>query len=324
MQNLKGMRIGVLMGGMSTERDISLRSGNAVYNALVQKGYDAVAVDVGNDVYNNILKERIDIAFLALHGKYGEDGTIQGLLEIVGIPYTGSDILSSAISINKALAKRLFMFNKIPTPAFKVIKRNDVISNTISKAIGLPLIVKPNSQGSTIGVSIVNSKKEIKGAVEKALEYDDTVLIEEFIRGRELTVGILGSRTLPIIEIKPKSGLYDFNAKYTKGMTDYIVPAQLSKELNRRLSSIALRAFDVLGCSGVGRVDIMLDNRNRPYVLEVNTIPGMTELSLLPKAAASAGIGFSNLVEEILLDAARKPSRQNRFCGRNSASAGRN
>jgi len=312
------------MGGMSTERDISLRSGNAVYNALVQKGYDAVAVDVGNDVYNNILKERIDIAFLALHGKYGEDGTIQGLLEIVGIPYTGSDILSSAISINKALAKRLFMFNKIPTPAFKVIKRNDVISNTISKAIGLPLIVKPNSQGSTIGVSIVNSKKEIKGAVEKALEYDDTVLIEEFIRGRELTVGILGSRTLPIIEIKPKSGLYDFNAKYTKGMTDYIVPAQLSKELNRRLSSIALRAFDVLGCSGVGRVDIMLDNRNRPYVLEVNTIPGMTELSLLPKAAASAGIGFSNLVEEILLDAARKPSRQNRFCGRNSASAGRN
>jgi len=324
MQNLKGMRIGVLMGGMSTERDISLRSGNAVYNALVQKGYDAVAVDVGNDVYNNILKERIDIAFLALHGKYGEDGTIQGLLEIVGIPYTGSDILSSAISINKALAKRLFMFNKIPTPAFKVIRRNDVISNTISKAIGLPLIVKPNSQGSTIGVSIVNSKKEIKGAVEKALEYDDTVLIEEFIRGRELTVGILGSRTLPIIEIKPKSGLYDFNAKYTKGMTDYIVPAQLSKELNRRLSSIALRAFDVLGCSGVGRVDIMLDNRNRPYVLEVNTIPGMTELSLLPKAAASAGIGFSNLVEEILLDAARKPSRQNRFCGRNSASAGRN
>jgi D-alanine-D-alanine ligase len=308
------------MGGMSTEREISLKSGTAVYHALVEKGYSVVVIDVGRDIYSKITKEKIDIAFIALHGKYGEDGTIQGLLEIMGLPYTGSGVLASAISINKVLAKKLFMFNRIPTPAFKIVKKGNAVDNAIFKDIGLPFIVKPNSQGSTIGVSIVHDKNEASYAIKKALKYDDTALIEKFIKGRELTVGILGNKALPIIEIRPRSTagstsvragaqgirknwMYDFKAKYTKGMTEYIAPAPLSKMLEKRLFDIALKAFNTLGCSGTARVDIMLDKRNKPYVLEVNTIPGMTELSLLPKAAACAGISFPKLVEKILLNA---------------------
>ncbi len=304
ISNLKSKKIGVLMGGMSTERGISLKSGQAVYNALIQKGYNAAAIDVGKDVYKKILKGNIDVAFIALHGRYGEDGAIQGLLEIIGIPYTGSGILASAVSINKILAKRIFMLNKIPTPAFEVVKKGAVTQGlsleSLCKVRGLPLIVKPNSQGSTIGVSIINDKKDFMGAVKRALRYDDTVLIEKFIKGRELTVSILNSRAFPIIEIKPKNGIYDFKAKYTKGMTEYIVPAPLSKMLEEKVSSIALKAFNSLGCRGAARVDIILDNKNRPYVLEVNTIPGMTKMSLLPKAALCAGIGFAEMVEEIL------------------------
>ncbi len=304
--NLKSKKIGVLMGGMSTERDISLRSGQAVYDALIQKGYNVIKIDVGKDVYEQLTKEKIDIAFIALHGKYGEDGAIQGLLEIIGIPYTGSGVLSSAVCANKVLAKKIFMLNKIPTPAFMSLGvkelKNMGVESFISrfKAPGSPLIVKPNSQGSTIGVSIINDKKDFVGAIKRALRYDDTVLIERFVKGRELTVGILNGRTLPVIEIRPKSGIYDFKAKYTKGMTEYIAPAPLPKTLEKKVNSIALKAFNSLGCRGAARVDIMLDYKNRLYVLEVNTIPGMTEMSLLPKAALCTGIGFAEMVEEIL------------------------
>ncbi len=302
--NLKKLRIGVLMGGLSTEREISLRSGRAVCQALISKGYNAVAIDVGRDVYEKIMKEKIDIAFIALHGKYGEDGAVQGLLEIIGIPYTGSDVLASAMSINKVLAKKIFMLNKIPTPEFAVV---GVGAHGLTP-LRLPLIVKPNKQGSTIGVSIVNDKKDFTKAVKKALKYDDAVLIERFIKGRELTVGILNSKALPIIEVRPKNKIYDFKAKYTKGMTEYIAPAPLPKMLEKEVVNVALRAFNSLGCCGAARVDIMLDNKNRPYVLEVNTIPGMTELSLLPKAAACAGINFPELAEKILVDAIKHPS----------------
>lgn len=297
-QNLKKMKIGVLMGGLSTEREISLRSGRAVCQALISKGYNAVAIDVGRDVAEKIAKEKIDIAFIALHGKYGEDGAIQGLLEIIGIPYTGSDVLASALAINKILAKKIFMLNKIPTPEFAVVCGGKAI-----QAIQMPVIVKPNSQGSTIGVTVVKNKTYLAKAVKKALRYDDTVLIERFVKGREITVGILNSKALPVVEIRPKIGIYDFTAKYTKGATEYIAPAPLPKMLEKKAGEVALKAFNSLGCRGSARVDIMLDNKNRPYVLEVNTVPGMTELSLLPKAAACAGISFSNLVEKILLDA---------------------
>lgn len=296
------MTIGVLMGGISTEREISLRSGKAVCQALISKGYNAVAIDVGRDVAEKIAKEKIDIAFLALHGKYGEDGAIQGLLEMAGIPYSGSGVLASAIAINKALAKKIFMLNKIPTPEFAVVNRS-TFEVGARHALPLPLIVKPNEQGSTIGVSIVNNKREFAVAVKKAFKYDDTVLVEKFIKGRELTVGILNNNPLPIIEVRPQKGIYDFKAKYTKGMTDYIVPARIPEAIGKKVKGIALKAFHVLGCSGAARVDIMLDSESKPYVLEVNTIPGMTELSLLPKAAECAGMTFSEMVEEILLDA---------------------
>lgn len=295
------------MGGMSAERDISLRSGKAVYDALIQKGYSVTQIDVGKDVYAKLIKKKIDIAFIALHGKYGEDGAIQGLLEIMGIPYTGSGVLSSAVCANKVLAKKIFMLNRIPTPAFmslgaKELKRMGVESFISGfKVPGSPLIVKPNSQGSTIGVTVVKNKSGLAKAVKKAFRYDDTVVIERFVKGRELTVGILNGRALPVIEIRPKSGIYDFKAKYTKGMTEYIAPVQLPKTVEKKVNNVALKAFDSLGCYGAARVDIMLDYKNRPYVLEVNTIPGMTELSLLPKAAFCAGISFTELVEEILV-----------------------
>ncbi|MBI3399364.1 MAG: D-alanine--D-alanine ligase [Deltaproteobacteria bacterium] len=291
------------MGGMSAEREISLMSGKAVYNALVQNGYHAVAIDVGKDVYNKIIREKIAVAFIALHGKYGEDGAIQGLLEVMGIPYTGSGILASAIAINKILTKQLLMLNKISTPEFEVVKKGDSIGNALFERLGTPLIVKPNSQGSTIGVSLVNGRRQIKRAIKKALKYDDTILVERFIKGREMHVSVLSGRALPIVEVRPKNEIYDFKAKYTKGMTEYIVPAKLPKGLHEKLTGIALRAFAAIGCSGAARLDMMLDNKNRPYVLEMNTIPGMTEMSLLPKAAAAAGIGFSAMVEEILLGA---------------------
>ncbi|MDP2681923.1 MAG: D-alanine--D-alanine ligase [Deltaproteobacteria bacterium] len=305
--NFKSKKIGVLMGGMSTERGISLRSGQAVYDALIQKGYNVIKIDVGKDVYEQLTKEKIDMAFIALHGKYGEDGAIQGLLEIIGVPYTGSGIMSSAVCANKVVAKKFFMLNKIPTPAFMSLGvkglKNMGVESFISmfKAPGSHLIVKPNSQGSTIGVTVVKNKSDLAKAVKKALRYDDTVLIERFVKGRELTVGILNGRTLPVIEIRPKGGIYDFKAKYTKGMTEYIAPAPLPKTLEKKVNSIALKAFDSLGCRGAARVDIMLDYKNRPYVLEVNTIPGMTEMSLLPKAALCAGISFPEMVEEILM-----------------------
>ncbi|HLA51337.1 MAG TPA: D-alanine--D-alanine ligase [Thermodesulfobacteriota bacterium] len=303
--NFKSKKIGVLMGGMSTERGISLRSGQAVYDALIQKDYNVIKIDVGKDVYEQLTKEKIDMAFIALHGKYGEDGAIQGLLEIIGVPYTGSGIMSSAVCANKVLAKKFFMLNKIPTPAFMSLGVKGLKN---FKAPGSHLIVKPNSQGSTIGVTVVKNKSDLAKAVKKALRYDDTVLIERFVKGRELTVGILNGRTLPVIEIRPKGGIYDFKAKYTKGMTEYIAPAPLPKTLEKKVNSIALKAFDRLGCRGAARVDIMLDYKNRPYVLEVNTIPGMTEMSLLPKAALCAGISFPEMVEKILMSAIKHPS----------------
>ena len=302
------------MGGMSAERDISLRSGKAVYDALIKKGYSVIPIDVGKDVYEQLTKEKIDMAFIALHGKYGEDGAIQGLLEIIGIPYTGSDVLSSAVCANKVLAKKIFMLNKIPTPAFMSLGvqelKNMGVKSFISgfKVPGSSLIVKPNSQGSTIGVTVVKNKSGLVRAIKKALRYDDTVVIERFVKGRELTVGILNGRALPVIEIRPKSGIYDFKAKYTKGMTEYIAPVQLPKTVEKKVNNIALKAYNTLGFPRAAKVDIMLDYKNRPYVLEVNTIPGMTEMSLLPKAALCAGISFPEMVEEILLSAIKHPS----------------
>ena len=306
-QNSKEKRIGVLMGGMSRERDISLKTGKAVAKALTTKGYQVQPIDVTPRIAETLSKKKIDCAFLALHGRFGEDGTIQGMFELMRIPYTGSGVLASALALHKVMAKRIFHYEKIPTPMF-VVLHVQMIKKGPPREISLPLpvVVKPAREGSTIGISIVTKEKQWIPALKKAGQYDEEILVEEFIKGREITVGILEGLPLPIIEIAPKSGFYDFHSKYTKGETEYIIPARIPREKYLTAQDLSLKAFRALGCSGVARVDLMLDERNNPFVLEVNTMPGMTETSLLPKAANYAGIAFEELAERILLGASLK------------------
>jgi len=293
----KRKKIGVLMGGMSEERDISLRSGRTVLAALIKENYNAVAIDVNRDIASRIIEEGIEVAFIALHGRYGEDGAIQGLLELLDIPYTGSTVTASAAAMNKALTKKVLAYHNIPTPAFTVTARD---GQPLMTGMTLPLIVKPLSQGSTLGVGVVRQRGELAGALDEAFIYEESVMLEEFVEGRELTVSILNGRVLPIIEIETGEDIYNYKAKYTDDETRYIVPARLPKELAAEVKRAAIATYEAMECRGAARVDIVMDIDGRPYVLEINTIPGMTERSLLPMAAASAGIGFSALVEEIL------------------------
>lgn len=301
----KLLKIGVIAGGISSEREISLLTGKNIYQSLLKSGYNAIFIDFKNDFYSKLKK--INLAFLALHGRYGEDGTVQGLLELVKIPYTGSGVLGSAIAINKILSKKILEYENILTPKYIALNSNDgldlkKIKSLINEKIVYPVIVKPNCEGSTIGVNIVNNNDQIKHAIEDALKYDNKILIEKYINGRELTVSIIGNEpvALPIIEIKPKSGFYDYESKYVKNMTEYIVPAELDKDISRHISEVAVKSHMVLECSGISRVDFMLDNHNNAYVFELNTMPGMTATSLVPKAAKAAGINFDLLVEIIL------------------------
>jgi D-alanine-D-alanine ligase len=304
---LKKKKVGVLMGGLSREREISLKTGKAILKALTEKGYPAVSVDVGNDIAEKLVKEKIECAFLALHGRFGEDGTIQGMLELMRIPYTGSGVLASALAIHKIMSKRLFLCEKIPTPRFEVFQREEIKKDYAKRtSLPLPVVVKPAREGSTIGVSIVQKDEELGPALKKAGEYDEEILVEEFMKGKEITVGILENIPLPVIEIVPKSGFYDYHSKYTKGETQYILPARIPREKYLAAQEVSLRAFQHLGCSGVARVDLMTDEKEDPFVIEVNTMPGMTETSLLPKAAHYAGIPFVDLAERILLGASLK------------------
>ena len=304
----KSLKIGVISGGISSERDISLLTGKNIYRSLLESGYNALFIDLKDDFYSK-LKE-INLAFLAIHGRYGEDGTAQGLLELMKIPYTGPGVLASAIAINKIMSKKILIYENIPTPEY--IELNSASGEDLKKMVSViekkfdyPIVVKPNSEGSTIGVNIVQKKDQLKHAVEEAVKYDNKILVEEYIKGRELTVSIIGREpvALPIIEIKPKSGFYDYKSKYTKNMTRYIVPAELDKKVANRVSEMALKCHRVLECSGISRVDFILDDTGNAYVFELNTMPGMTATSLVPKAAKAAGIDFALLVE-IILDSA--------------------
>lgn len=294
---LRNKKIGVLMGGMSEEREISLKTGDGILKALCAKGYKAEAVDAGRGLPGLLVKKKIDVAFLALHGRYGEDGCVQGLLEVMGIPYTGSGVRASALAMDKASAKKILSFTGVSTPASCVYEDGKKIK------IGLPLVVKPASQGSAIGVGIVMKKTGLGPALKEAGRFGGAVLIEKFIDGRELTVSILDGKVLPIIEIRPKEGFYDYAAKYTRGMTEFTVPAKLKKNCEKRVAKEALDAYNALGCSGAARVDVIMDKKEVPFVLEVNTIPGMTELSLFPRAAQACGYDYQGLVEEMLLGA---------------------
>lgn len=301
---MQSRKIGVLLGGLSSEREVSLRTGEAVLNALRERGHNAIPIYVDHDIDVALRQEQIDVAFIALHGRWGEDGCIQGLLELQGIPYTGSDVMASALAMHKGKAKELFRLHNLPTPAYYTLTEDDVADLAgVHGDFGFPCVVKPIREGSSVGVAICQSLEELAPAVEKALCFDGEVLVERFIAGKEISVAILGNRALGACEIAPRAGFYDYQNKYTKGATDYFVPPRLSPERYRGVLAQALRAHVALGCQGATRVDMMVSESGNEFILEVNTVPGLTPTSLLPKIADAAGISFGELCEHMLASA---------------------
>jgi D-alanine-D-alanine ligase len=298
-RTLKTKKIGVLLGGKSSERDISLKSGNAVLQGLKRSGYKAIAIDASKNLIDTLKKEKIQVAFIALHGRWGEDGTVQGLLEMMGIPYTGSGVLGSSMAIDKTVMKLIFATARIPTPKYTLIYNGEGAS------FPLPYVVKPANEGSSVGISVVKKKQEAPAALKEALKYDSKILIEEFVKGQEITVAVINNNALPVIEVRPKSGFYNFEAKYEKGKTEYIVPAEISSAMAKKASDIALIVYTTFNLSGSARIDMLIKDKT-PLVIDINTSPGMTETSLVPKAWAYTGRTFDELVEEILLEAALK------------------
>ena len=295
-KQLAGRKIGVLYGGMSAERKISLLSGKAVLDALHGAGVDAVGIDAGPDLPEKLKKNKIDFAYIALHGSFGEDGTVQGILEIMGIPYSGCGVLSSALAMNKIYTKMVFDWHGIPTPEWRAVSPDC----THAAAFALPAVVKPANQGSTIGISVVRKKSEYASALKCAFKLDREVLVEKYIKGTEITVGILGNTALPAMEIVPANEYYDYESKYKPGCSRHIIPPRLPEKAVKMAGETALKSFKALGCRAVARVDIIVDGAGKPWVLEVNTIPGMTETSLLPDMARAAGLGFGELVLKII------------------------
>ena len=296
---MKNLRIIVLKGGWSSERKISLRSGAAVERGLKDAGFKVSSFDIKNKKsLEKLFKSKFDAAFLALHGSFGEDGGIQAFLEGMGVSYTGSGVLASALAMNKIFSKKIFEAENILTPEYQVL-RDGTIDYRQLAAFPLPVVVKPSCEGSAIGVSIVKNKKELRSAIRLAFRYGDEILIEKYIEGREISVGILDDQPLPVIELKPKREFYDYQAKYKKGECEHIVPAQLSERLYKKAQELALRAYQALGCRDYSRVD-MRAGEEGIYVLEVNTAPGMTEISLVPEAARAAGIEFKELVRNLI------------------------
>jgi D-alanine-D-alanine ligase len=313
MNALPFRKVAVIMGGLSAEREISLLSGNGVLGALTKKGVNAVAFDPAHEELSSLKANGIEAAFIALHGRFGEDGAMQGALELLGIPYTGSGVLASAIAMDKIFTKRIWESNHLPTPRYAVLNRASRLVEAPDH-LGLPLIIKPPHEGSTLGVSKCRGYSDVSGAFEFAAQFDDVVLAEEFIDGRELTVSLLGSgastRALPVIEIVAPEGNYDYQNKYFTDDTAYICPAKISQQLTEHLQDLAVRAFNALGCEGWGRVDIMLRRSDdKPYLLEINTSPGMTGHSLVPMAARAVGMSYEDLCVEILKSAALKIKR---------------
>jgi D-alanine-D-alanine ligase len=315
---MQSLKIGVLLGGLSSERDVSLRSGEAVLAALRERGHDAVPIYVDRDVDVALRQEAIDVAFLALHGRWGEDGCIQGLLEMLGIPYTGSDVMASALAMHKGKAKELFRLHNLPTPAYYVLDAQTIAARGASVPVstasaeeliaihgdfGFPCVVKPIREGSSVGVTICRSIAQLGPAIERALCFDDEILVERFVIGKEISVAVLEDRALGAVEIAPRDGFYDYANKYTKGATDYFVPPRVSPERYRGILTQALRAHLALGCRGATRVDMMVSDSGNEFVLEVNTLPGLTPASLLPKIADAAGISFGELCEIVLAGA---------------------
>ncbi len=307
---MKNKKVLVVMGGVSSEREVSLRSGEAVYNALVSLGYDVKKFVLEENNACDIAKENPDLCVLVLHGKGGEDGSIQGMLELMKIRYTGSGVASSANCMNKILTKKLLSFENIPTPDFAVIKKGDNIGEFIDEVVarfGFPLVVKAPCQGSSVGVEITHTLQELECAIKNNIDYDGEILIEKFIKGIELTVPVMrdGEKTVafPIVEIVSENKFYDFESKYTSGMSHHIIPARIPPRAAQNIEMYACKAYDALNCQGIARIDFFVDEENRPYVIEINTIPGMTATSLVPDSAKAAGLSFEALVEKMVLQA---------------------
>lgn len=306
----KNQVVAVVMGGPSAEREVSLNTGAAIANALREYGYtNVVEIDLDPRNFGKQLAEsKAEVVFNAVHGLYGEDGRLQTLLEIREMPYTGSGMIASVSCMDKVITKRMLRDAGISTPACLIVnKKESGIKEKIMQRFSLPVVIKPASQGSSIGVEIVKEEKQLDEALANAFKYSRDILVEEFLGGKELTVSMMQKDgevvALPVIHIAPHSGMYDYHSKYTKGATEYICPADLDEETTKKVQEISKQAYEVLGCSGVARADVMLDEEGNGYVLEINTVPGMTATSLVPKAAAAAGISFPELCNIILQSA---------------------
>ena len=301
--NLKQEKIAVLLGGTSAEREVSLNSGKAVLEALLNQGYDAHPIDPKEYNVANLKKDGFNRVFNILHGRGGEDGTMQGLLEQIGLPYTGCGVMASALTMDKMRTKMLWKAFGLPVADMEVVTREtfaDLDPQVVVDKLGLPLMVKPSLEGSSVGLTKVKAVDELKSAVEYALKFDNTILIEEWLAGDELTVPVLDSQVLPAIRIVPEGEFYDYNAKYISDNTQYFCPAGLTSEREQELALLVKRAYDAVGCRGWSRIDVMCDAKGDFRLVEVNTNPGMTSHSLFPKSAASEGISFEQLVVKIL------------------------
>lgn len=295
------------MGGWSSEREISLLSGRNILESLKRQGFDVYGLDLKSpEDLKKIDKKNMDVAFIILHGKPGEDGTIQGYLELLGIPYTGSGVEASAIGMDKIMTKKIFVYEKIPTPPWVEVNPED-IKGSIEMAVetlGIPLVLKPRREGSSVGVEIIKNTKQIEEKTKKALSLFKEVFFEKYIPGVIATVGILDDMVLPILELRPKTReFYDYEAKYTKGETEFIIPAQLPPEVTEKIKEYAWRGFSAIGCKGFARLDLVVEERKYPYFLEINTLPGMTDLSDLPAEASAIGISYDEVVKRILKSA---------------------
>jgi len=304
----KGKRIGVLVGGLSAERDVSLNTGKGVHAALLERGYDAVALDwhAGNDLAALLRDARVDVVWNALHGTYGEDGAVQGFLEILRIPYTGSGVLASAVAMDKVLSKRAFDHAGLGTAPWQLVApdADGAAVRRAAAAYGYPLVVKPSREGSSVGVTIVHDESELDGAIALARRHHGETLLEKFVPGQEVDVAVLGGAVLGTVEIKPAKEFYDYEAKYLRNDTTYLVPAPLPPAADAEVRRVALAAYHLLGCAGYARVDARVTSDGGVFLLEVNTLPGMTATSLLPKIAKHAGVAYAEVVERVLDDAA--------------------
>ncbi|HHF3826248.1 TPA: D-alanine--D-alanine ligase [Haemophilus influenzae] len=301
--NLKQEKIAVLLGGISAEREISLNSGNAVLEALLNQGYDAHPIDPKEYNVANLKKDGFNRVFNILHGRGGEDGTMQGLLEQIGLPYTGCGVMASALTMDKMRTKMLWKAFGLPVADMEVVTRetfSELDPQSVVEKLGLPLMVKPSLEGSSVGLTKVKAVEELKSAVEYALKFDNTILIEEWLAGDELTVPVLDNQVLPAIRIVPEGEFYDYEAKYISDNTQYLCPAGLTPEREQALAILVKRAYDAVGCRGWSRIDVMCDAKGNFRLVEVNTNPGMTSHSLFPKSAATVGISFEQLVVKIL------------------------